>query len=83
MIATFVTALLSVGMAPTAASPQEESARRPAYDPDRVVCESIKITGSRLGRQRVCMTAEQWSEERRQTRQGVERLQVRGLRDKE
>ena len=48
-----------------------------------MICESIKITGSRLGRQRVCMTAAEWSEERRQTRQGVERLQVRGLRDRE
>jgi hypothetical protein len=81
MIATFVTALLAtaVGAPPAAAAP----ARSALNDPSRVICETIKITGSRLGRQRVCMTAEQWAEERRQTRQGVERLQVRGLRERE
>jgi hypothetical protein len=48
-----------------------------------MVCKTIKVTGSRLNSQRVCMTVAEWAEERRQTRQGVERLQVRGLRDPE
>ncbi len=77
MIASFVTALLAT----TVGSPPAAPARPALNDPSRMICETIKITGSRLGRQRVCMTAAEWSEERRQTRQGLERLQSRGLRD--
>ena len=81
MIATLVTAAAAFTAAP-GAPPAAQAAPQP-LDPNRMVCESIKITGSRLGRQRVCMTAAQWDEERRLTRQGVERLQQRGLRDRE
>ena len=82
MIATVVTALLATTVGTPPAAPARP-ARPTLNDPSRRICETIKITGSRLGRQRVCMTAAEWSEERRQTRQGVERLQVRGLRDRE
>jgi hypothetical protein len=82
MIATIVTALLATTVGTPPAAPTRP-ARPTLNDPSRRICETIKITGSRLGRQRVCMTAAEWSEERRQTRQGVERLQVRGLRDRE
>lgn len=73
--------LAAAALSITAAAPEPQAARRPAYDPGRRVCKTIKVIGSRLNTQRVCMTAAEWAEERRQTRQGVERLQVRGLRD--
>lgn len=79
MIAKLAAAVLAAGIAPAAAA-QDQPSRRDAGDPNRMVCENIGETGSRLTRRRVCMTAQEWVEQRRLTRQGIERLQVRGLR---
>ncbi len=43
---------------------------------ERLICRSVKETGSRLSSRRVCQTAAQWAEQRRITRQDVERSQV-------
>lgn len=45
-------------------------------DPNRVICRSIAVTGSRLGRQRVCQTAAQWQQVRRDNRRNIERAQA-------
>lgn len=53
----------------------EERTRRDSGDPNRLVCQNVRETGSRLVRRRICMTASQWAEERRDMRQRIERLQ--------
>lgn len=44
-------------------------------DPNRKICEKVLKTGSRLGAVTVCMTAQQWDEQRRDHRDDVERAQ--------
>ena len=48
-------------------------------DPNRIVCERIKETGSRLNTRRVCMTAQQWEEQRRRDRENLQDAQQRSL----
>jgi hypothetical protein len=43
--------------------------------PGEKVCERVEKTGSRLGAGKVCMTAEQWYEVRREDREDLERAQ--------
>jgi hypothetical protein len=43
--------------------------------PDKLTCERVETTGTRLGARRVCMTAEQWAAKRREQREDVERAQ--------
>jgi hypothetical protein len=45
-------------------------------DPNETVCQAVAQTGSRLSRARVCMTRAQWAEQRRLTRQNIERTQT-------
>ena len=45
-------------------------------DPNETVCQAVAQTGSRLSRARVCMTRAQWAEQRRLTRQSIERTQT-------
>ena len=47
-----------------------------AKDPNRKICEKIKKTGSRLSIVRVCMTARQWDEQRRDHRENFERAML-------
>lgn len=71
--------LLLPGLA-AAGFAQPPSAIRPSArlhaDPNQMVCETIRETGSRLNVNRVCMTNAQWRELRRQTRQDVDRAQA-------
>lgn len=48
-------------------------------DPNRIICEKIKETGSRLNTRRVCMTAQQWEEQRRRDRENLQDAQQRSL----
>ena len=47
-----------------------------AMDPNEMVCQAVTRTESRLARARVCMTRAQWAEQRRLTRQNIERTQT-------
>lgn len=40
------------------------------------VCETITVTGSRLGKKKICATRAQWAERRLQDRQDIERSQL-------
>lgn len=46
---------------------------------DQMVCKSIRETGSRLSKVRVCQTREQWNEQRRIQRADLDRAQSRKL----
>lgn len=71
-------AILSVALvalaAPALAAPAQSSDSA-GKDPKRKICESVEVTGSRLGARRVCMTAEQWAEQRRAQREDLQRAQ--------
>jgi hypothetical protein len=52
-----------------------------AKDPDRMICKSEEQTGSRLARKKVCMTAAEWKESRRQQRMEVDRAQANNYKN--
>lgn len=75
-------ATLLVSAAPAIAQTPTTTSAAPtskAKDPNRVICERIKDTSSRIGGKRVCMTATQWEEQRRRDREYVEDAQQRSL----
>lgn len=51
-----------------------------AGNPNQVVCRMQRETGSRLNRQRVCVTRQQWIEQRRADRQLIEKAQTSRVR---
>lgn len=69
--------MLVLGAAP--ASSQSQPTGQPAAqkDPNRVICQRVEQIGSRLMSKRICMTAAQWDEQRRQDRQALQDLQQR------
>jgi hypothetical protein len=50
----------------------------PAWDPDREICKSKPVVGSRLKRVRECATAQQWEDMKLQERTGLLRKQTNG-----
>jgi hypothetical protein len=68
-------ALLVAGAAPAAASAPKEAAKA---DPDRQICKSKPVVGSRLKRIRECATAQEWEDMKLQERVGLMRKQVNG-----
>ena len=73
-------AILSAVLASSAAWAQTPTsggeADEASLDPNETVCQPVAQTGSRLSRARVCMTRAQWAEQRRLTRQNIERTQT-------
>ena len=57
----------------TTTSAPTKTAANPA---DRMVCEREQVPGSRLQSHRVCKTASEWEEERRQAQQDVTHAQT-------
>ena len=73
-----VAAILSVGTMPLADQVTSIETSRPAEnvkDPNKPICERVEQIGTRLGARRVCMTATQWAEQRREQREAMERVQ--------
>lgn len=56
-------------------SPTETAAK--AKDPKRKICEPVEETGSRLSSKRICMTAEQWEAQNRNTATSGKRAEKR------
>jgi hypothetical protein len=50
----------------------------PGWDPDREICRSKPVVGSRLKRVRECATAQQWEDMKLQERLGLMRKQTNG-----
>jgi hypothetical protein len=67
-------AVLIAGSAPAAAA---EKPKKP-YDPNREICKSKAVVGSRLQRIRECHTAQQWLEMKQQEQWGLRRQQFNG-----
>jgi invasion protein IalB len=74
-------ALLATAL-PAAAQTQsstQQSAINKNSDPNRVICEKVQETGSRLNARKVCMTAQQWEDQRRRDRENLQDAQQRSL----
>lgn len=67
-------AVAALGVASAASAAEEKKST--AKDPNRVICEKQDELGSRLSSKRICMTAEQWAQKRREERQMIDRAQV-------
>jgi hypothetical protein len=78
-VVMFVSSALMSGPAFAEGTPQQGNKK----DPNEVVCERQEEIGSRLSAVRVCKTRAEWAEERRLTRQDIERGQTqRGCNDR-
>lgn len=64
----------TVAVAAVSAMAQATPPAKP-LDPNRRICEVEEATGTRLGARKVCLTAAQWEERRREHRETVERAQ--------
>jgi len=67
--------MLVLSAAPASSQSQATGQQAPQKDPNRVICQRIEEIGSRLASKRICMTAQQWDERRRQDRQALQDLQ--------
>jgi hypothetical protein len=56
----------------TAPAPQNANPDKPK---PKIICETEEDIGSRLGRKRVCHTAEEWQRLRMETRDAIEKYQ--------
>lgn len=75
---TLVTALVTLSLIPATAAMAEKKKDQSADmgDASRIICETIKKTGSRLARERTCHTAAEWADIRRQQRITTDRIQA-------
>ncbi|HEY9552196.1 hypothetical protein [Allosphingosinicella sp.] len=73
-----VATIISLSLVPATAAMAEKKKDQSADmgDPNRVICETIKKTGSRLAKERACHTAAEWAEMRRQQRLTTDRVQA-------
>jgi hypothetical protein len=71
---SFVAMLAVSASAPLFA--QDQAAQKKAKDPNEIVCERQEEIGSRLGGQKVCKTRAEWAEERRVSRQDIDKAQT-------
>jgi invasion protein IalB len=55
---------------------QSAAPAKPVDPMSEVVCQKQEVVGSRLATRRVCMTRQQWLEQRASDRQDVEKAQV-------
>jgi hypothetical protein len=60
---------------PPAAPAHAASSTKDSKDTNRIICERQEEIGSRLGGKKVCKSAAEWDEERRQQRDTVEKYQ--------
>lgn len=84
MILKFVLVLALVSTSAPAFAQSQPAAVNPGVQSaeaanDRVICERIQETGSRLGGKRVCKTAREWAEQRQRDREAAEDAQGRGI----
>ena len=76
-----MTTSLALAASPVLAQAQANSQPAPssAKDPNRIICQKVEETGSRVASKKVCMTAQQWEEKRRSDREYLEDAQQRSI----
>ena len=78
----FTSVLLLVATAPafaqvTSIESSNAAPKQVAGDPNRVICEVQDTIGTRLGRRKVCLTAQQWADKRTEHRGMLEDIQLK------
>lgn len=53
------------------ATKETKAVSDPDYDPNEVICKPVKRSGSRLGREKDCRTAEQWRDTMTNATRGI------------
>jgi hypothetical protein len=51
------------------------ASRNAAADPNRRICQEVGTIGTRLGRKKICATAAEWEEKRKQDRDTIDQAQ--------
>jgi hypothetical protein len=69
--------LIAALLAPTGALADGGSNEAKARKGTQMVCRPIAETGSRLSKRRICMTREEWAEQKRIMRSDLDRAQTR------
>ncbi len=72
---SLVSVALAVAVSFSTAAFADEAEKKDGKDPDRMICRSEPQIGSRLAKKKVCMTAQQWKEQRRLSRMEIDRTQ--------
>lgn len=70
---------LSLAMSLSAPTALPQDATPPAQDPNKVICRNIRLTGSRVGGQRVCNTRAEWDRIAREARTLGQEVQDRPI----
>jgi hypothetical protein len=73
----FILGSALVASAAAAQQPASGGTNASGYDPNEVICRMITETGSRLARQRRCMTRAGWDQSQRQDRSMISDAQLR------
>ena len=69
-----VTAIFAaLALVPAIAAAEEKKADK--NDPNRMICEKQEVLGSRVATKKICMTAAQWEDRRREDREAIEKGQ--------
>jgi hypothetical protein len=68
----------ALALVPAIAAAEEKKADN--KDPNRLICEKQEVIGSRLATKKICLTAAQWEERKREDREAIEKgqMQARG-----
>ena len=64
----------ALALVPAIAAAEEKKADK--NDPNRIICEKQEVIGSRVATKKVCLTAAQWEERRREDREALDKAQV-------
>ena len=75
-----VTGMAALAVTAALAQAPPRSGANVGHDMNEVVCRSQAAIGSRLNRQRVCATRQQWLEQQRMDRLYAEKAQVSRVR---
>ncbi|HYE27835.1 MAG TPA: hypothetical protein VEA61_06350 [Allosphingosinicella sp.] len=60
-----ITSVLVIALLAGAGGTAADKPRKPAYDPNRMICKRSDEPGSRIQRRQVCATAAEWAERKR------------------
>lgn len=72
----FIIAALSLSLTPAPALAEKKADQSADMgDSSRIICEKVKMTGSRLAVKKTCHTAAEWADIRRQQRDNTTRIQ--------
>lgn len=85
MLKLILPATLLIAVSPALAqAPQQQSqqasAAKPKPEGERLICQDIMETGSRVAQHRICKTAEQWRQGERDAKDAVNQSQLQTYR---